>query len=103
MLEAQGGRCAICRVRIGPGAVQPHIDHSHAEEVVRGVLCRYCNIAIGMMRDDPAILMVAAAYLDRIYQVNPPAGLAWFPGGAEALDILAIESDEARGLESGVR
>lgn len=29
------------------------IDHCHGSGRVRGVLCRYCNVALGMLLDDP--------------------------------------------------
>lgn len=42
-----------------------HIDHDHASGRVRGLLCSHCNIAIGMLKDDPEVVDRAAAYLRR--------------------------------------
>jgi hypothetical protein len=39
------------------------IDHDHATDIVRGVLCRDCNLALSYLRDDPALLRAALAYL----------------------------------------
>lgn len=39
------------------------IDHDHETEAVRGVLCRECNVALGMFRDDPKRLARALNYL----------------------------------------
>jgi hypothetical protein len=41
-----------------------HIDHDHTTGVVRGVLCRPCNHAIGLLLDDPARLRAAANYIE---------------------------------------
>ncbi|MFC5359558.1 endonuclease VII domain-containing protein [Azospirillum himalayense] len=62
MLVAQGGVCAICRL-VPEGNL--HVDHSHTTGCVRGLLCRKCNTAIGLLQDDPQILKEAAIYLTR--------------------------------------
>ena len=69
-LEAQGGRCAICRTT-DPGAPRFHIDHDHSccpgegscGRCLRGLLCRACNMGIGMLKDDHEILAAAVLYL----------------------------------------
>ena len=68
LYEAQGGKCAICRVPVddlgGPKKHRLlHIDHDHATGVVRGLLCNPCNRALGFLRDDPEIALAAAEYL----------------------------------------
>ena len=42
-----------------------HIDHCHDKGHVRGVLCHYCNIALGMMRDDPVRIRKLEMYINR--------------------------------------
>lgn len=69
MLEAQDYRCAICRreISFSPGrgtARNAHLDHCHRTNRVRGWLCSPCNRALGMIRDDPAVLRAAADYLE---------------------------------------
>lgn len=65
MVAACGGRCEICgEVPSGERPVL-HIDHCHDIGVVRGLLCRGCNTALGHMKDDPDRLVAAAAYLRR--------------------------------------
>ena len=60
ILQRQGGTCGICD-RSG-GLV---IDHDHAQETVRGLLCSACNKVLGFARDNEIILRRAIEYLDR--------------------------------------
>lgn len=65
MLEAQGGRCAICRTDTPGGRDNRwHVDHCHATGKVRGLLCNGCNIGLGHFKDDPERLLAAVAYLE---------------------------------------
>lgn len=41
------------------------IDHCHKTGVVRGLLCSNCNVAIGMIRDDPKICLNMFEYLSK--------------------------------------
>lgn len=64
MLQKQGGRCAICRAKEADqfnGVF--HVDHDHATGAVRGLLCRGCNHMLGVVGDDPAVLVRAVRYL----------------------------------------
>lgn len=58
MVIAQTGRCGSCS---DPADLV--VDHDHQTGFVRGLLCHNCNVAIGSLRDDPARIMAAAAYL----------------------------------------
>ena len=58
--HVQGDACAICRQ---PFTATPHIDHDHESGVVRGLLCRSCNIGPGLFEDDVGRLQDAIAYL----------------------------------------
>jgi hypothetical protein len=40
-------------------------DHNHATMKFRGVLCRACNTALGLFRDNPDLLRKAAAYVEK--------------------------------------
>lgn len=67
-LEAQGGVCALCgqpevqRHHTG-GVIRLTKDHDHATGAWRGLLCRRCNMALGMFDDDPVRLLKAADYV----------------------------------------
>lgn len=71
ILAGQQGRCAICRTG-DPGGQGWHVDHDHrccntrktsCGRCIRGILCSRCNIAIGNLRDDPAIIAAALDYV----------------------------------------
>ena len=50
--------CSICGSK-----ERLHIDHCHITGNVRGLLCHYCNIGIGMFKDKPELLLKAIDYL----------------------------------------
>ncbi len=62
LLAKQGGGCAICG-RKPSGKISLHVDHSHRDGSVRGLLCFRCNNALGDLGDDPTTLNRAIAYL----------------------------------------
>lgn len=39
------------------------VDHDHKTGVIRGVLCKKCNLGLGMFRDNPEYLATAIEYL----------------------------------------
>lgn len=59
MLVDQGGCCAICEKTMAP----PCVDHCHESGLVRGLLCANCNLGLGHLRDDAALLVAAIGYL----------------------------------------
>jgi len=65
LLQRQEGKCAICgAVSIGrKGAEHFAVDHDHVTGKVRALLCDGCNVAIGMMDENPERLEAAAQYL----------------------------------------
>ncbi|MGR6923085.1 endonuclease VII domain-containing protein [[Actinomadura] parvosata] len=71
LLEQQGGVCAICRQGEPrqPGRTRAlfwlAVDHCHKTGAVRGLLCQKCNSAIGLLNDDPELLLRANSYLKR--------------------------------------
>jgi hypothetical protein len=71
MWRAQDGKCAICREPERSERNQMLcVDHDHVSGHVRGLLCSHCNRAIGLFRDDPAVLKRAAEYAARGRQIT---------------------------------
>ena len=69
MSTAQNNVCAICKLpewKPGRwGKMSLAVDHCHATNTVRGLLCNRCNQAIGQFNDDPELLEAAVIYLRR--------------------------------------
>ncbi len=71
LLASQGGGCAICgSTEPAKGKRYMPVDHCHGTGAVRGILCGNCNMAIGLLADDPERLILAAAYLQRTGATN---------------------------------
>jgi hypothetical protein len=54
--------CETCGVR--PGGKVLHFDHDHVTGAFRGWLCHHCNVALGMVKDNPTTLRALAVYLE---------------------------------------
>ena len=65
MMEAQNNTCAICSQ---PFTSTPNVDHCHSTMVVRGLLCRSCNLGLGYFKDSTTNLQVAIDYLHKYKQ-----------------------------------
>lgn len=61
--EAQGNLCAICETDVGGLWRDLNIDHDHATDTVRGLLCDPCNKGLGFFKDNPENLQKAINYL----------------------------------------
>lgn len=63
LLKKQNNNCAICGVSflIKKSAV----DHCHTTGKVRGMLCRPCNSAIGLLGENTRTLNAAIRYLKK--------------------------------------
>lgn len=67
LFAEQGRACKICGSTESKGNGRFHVDHNHTTGVVRGILCQACNVTLGKMNDDPALLRRAADYLENSY------------------------------------
>lgn len=63
MFAQQNGRCAICGLHQTDSKKTLEVDHDHETNTVRGLLCQNCNKSLGLMRDNPAVLLKAILYL----------------------------------------
>lgn len=65
LYECQDFSCYLCL------ACKPlHLDHDHVTGRARRLLCWQCNFGIGQLRDDPRLLRLAAAYIEK-YTATP--------------------------------
>ena len=69
LLNKQSGLCAICLKpemgKNGSGKIEClSIDHNHMSGTVRGLLCGDCNRGLGLFKDNPIALRMAAKYLE---------------------------------------
>lgn len=53
MLTEQSSGCAICGLGLVEGKKLFPVDHDHITGKVRGILCFKCNIALGLLKDNP--------------------------------------------------
>lgn len=63
MLEKQEGKCAGCLRHQSEFKIALAVDHCHRTGKVRGLLCSACNKGIGLLKDDPKLLLRLAEYL----------------------------------------
>lgn len=62
----QNGKCFICNCsELEAGEKGLVIDHCHATNKIRGLLCKDCNIALGSVKDNIKNLERAIAYLNK--------------------------------------
>lgn len=64
VIHRQHNKCPVCLEPFSKKKT-PVVDHCHVTGKVRGVLCRSCNAAIGLLGDSLVGLRRAIAYLDR--------------------------------------
>ncbi len=62
IIKEQNNKCAICYNQLNE---HPSTDHDHSTGKVRGVLCRECNIGLGMFKDSRLTLASAISYLSK--------------------------------------
>lgn len=71
LVSQQGGGCGICGVSEADSSHPLVVDHDHGccpgarscGRCVRGILCRACNVGIGLLNDDKQIVLAAYRYL----------------------------------------
>lgn len=66
MYNFQEGKCLICKENFPSNLKEKWgmaVDHCHTTGKVRGLLCRFCNQALGSFRDNIVLLENAIEYL----------------------------------------
>lgn len=84
LLASQNGCCAICRVNNNGFSkygkpVAFAVDHVHDTGVVRQLLCTPCNLAVGYVKENPAISAALTGYLIKHAAAAAPVNLIQFP------------------------
>ena len=63
LIKNQNGCCAICSTHQSELKRKLVVDHDHTTGKVRGLLCSFCNVAIGMFKESEENIMSAISYL----------------------------------------
>ena len=61
----QNGKCAICGASETEFKIRFAVDHDHKTNLVRGLLCKKCNLILGYANDNATILQNAINYLSK--------------------------------------
>ena len=72
LLKEQGHKCKICDAK-HTGHKPLCVDHCHNSTRVRGLLCKKCNTSLGLLREDPKIMVNAILYLDAYHKEETQA------------------------------
>jgi hypothetical protein len=60
-LNDQNEACKICGKKDDQRLA---VDHCHRTGVIRGLLCRRCNMTIGLLEDNPCLIRSVANYIE---------------------------------------
>ena len=60
----QNGCCAICGIHQGKLNKKLAKDHCHTTGKNRGLLCGNCNLALGLLKENPSIMLKMMIYVD---------------------------------------
>ena len=71
MQAQQDYRCSICGTHQNEQKIRMSVDHDHrccpeiysCGKCLRGLLCRNCNLMLGVLKDDEEVLQAAINYL----------------------------------------
>lgn len=63
MSSHQDGKCLVCGGVNSDGA-KLAIDHCHVSGRIRGLLCRKCNVALGLLGENPDTIQKLKEYLE---------------------------------------
>lgn len=79
ILSEQSHGCDICGKTKEQNGKLLCVDHNHITNKVRGILCSHCNSALGLVNDDPLILIKLSEYIikhnkndEKLYKDSTP-------------------------------
>lgn len=64
----EGDLCGLCKRPLGKELA--HLDHDHETNKLRDFIHRDCNLAIGLLEDDPNLCRLAAEYLEKHTEIG---------------------------------
>lgn len=71
MVLSQGNKCACCDTdKPGGKHNQWNVDHDHVTGAVRELLCKDCNIVLGLVEDSPRHLQRLIQYISKHNGLN---------------------------------
>lgn len=65
LVKKQHSKCAVCKAEKSLCGRRLAVDHCHRSKKVRGLLCNECNTALGLLKENEAIIDNLKAYLIR--------------------------------------
>jgi len=71
MFERQAGVCAICG-GINENGCRLCVDHDHNTGEIRDLLCHRCNLLIGNVKENVAMLQSAISYINKYKRTSEP-------------------------------
>jgi len=60
MILKQNNQCKICDCEMD----DPQIDHNHSTGKIRGLLCKPCNMSLGLLKEDTNSLRNMISYIE---------------------------------------
>ena len=69
MVATQNGVCKICKKPPKEGD-KLAVDHCHDSQVIRGLLCKSCNLGLGAFSDNPDFLIEAVRYVKGVEAID---------------------------------
>ncbi len=77
MYKEQSGLCPICLTSLPDTPTRACVDHEHRTNKVRALLCRKCNMLVGVEENNPGTYNRLLGYLEHYnaVQVASPGAL----------------------------
>ena len=94
LFSFQGKVCAICGTD-DPRGKNWHTDHNHETGKIRGILCGWCNTAIGKLQENPDLFDLAKIYL-LVHNYKDKGGIEDLRKAIHNIEIL-IELEQKGG------